>query len=39
VFLSDPVMEVAAAAEAALRALGDHPEADPSDFGPWVADE
>ncbi len=39
VFLSDPVMEVAAAAEAALRALGDRPEADPSDFGPWVADE
>jgi HEAT repeat protein len=39
VFLSDPVMEVAAAAEAALRALGSHPESDVDDFGPWVADE
>jgi HEAT repeat protein len=38
-FLSDPVMEVAAAAEAALRALGSHPESDPGDLGPWVGDE
>jgi HEAT repeat protein len=39
VFLSDPVMEVAAAAESALRALGSPPESDGDDLGSWAAQE